>query len=298
MNTRARVKAIPAVIAASMGLGVLPRLDAVLAHDGHLHANLQPEGFETIEVTIEESGVVGFPESVEAGRYLIKATGPASEPGGMPSGIMVLQLPEGLTPEQAFEDTQNAESEPEWYQQAHFAGGVFVDTEGSGWSILDLTPGAWVVTTLFGTTMPVALEVTGEFPAEVADPGAGVVLTLAEMTIEVTSGEFVAGENLVEVVNGGAALHFVDLGKVPDGTTNEQVEALFNSFMTGTPDPNALGEDDLQPLVYIPDQSGGTTQFVQISLEPGTYFLSCWVLDHESMMPHAMMGMWTLVTVE
>lgn len=65
MNTRARVKAIPAVIAASMGIGVLTRLEGVMAHDGHNHtvASLQPESFETIEVTIND----GYVESGDGG---------------------------------------------------------------------------------------------------------------------------------------------------------------------------------------------------------------------------------------
>lgn len=299
MNTRARVKAVPALLAASIGLSSFGGLRQVLALEGHEVAKLQPTGFEEISLAIEESGVTGMPESLGAGRYLITATGPAGTPESGPTGVTFVQLPEGVSPQQALDDVMAAEgAPPPWYLQAHFGGGVSLNTGTEGWTVLDLTPGKWMVTTLFGTTLGVEFEVTGEFPADVAEPEANVVLELAEMSITVGSGGFVAGENLVEVANNGGALHFVDIGQVPDGTTNEQVEALFNSFMTGTPEPGALAEDDLMPLAYSPEQSGGTRQWIPLTLDAGTYFLSCWVLDEESMMPHAMMGMWALVTVE
>lgn len=301
MKTRARVKAVPALVAASIGLSSFGKLSQVLAHEGHDHgaAKLQPTGFEEINLTIEEAGVVGMPESLEAGRYLVKVSGPAGSPDSVPPGALFLQLLEGIDAAQAFEDTKAAEGgPPPWYLDAHFGGGVSLDLGTENWGVIEFTAGNWIVTTISGTTLGVEFEVTGELAADATEPEANVTLDLVEMSIIVSEGEFVAGENLIKLVNNGAQMHFVDVGKVPDGTTHEQVEGLFDSFMTGTPVAGSLQESDLQSWAYVPEQSHGTTQWARIELEPGTYFLACWAPDPESMMPHAFMGMWELVDVE
>ena len=301
MNTRARVKAVPALVAASIGLGSFGKLSQVLAHEGHDHgvAKLQPTGFEEINLTIEESGVTGMPESIEAGRYLVNVSGPAGSPETGPTGLFFVQFPKGITPEQALDDVMSAEgAPPEWYLDAHYGGGVSLNLGTENWGIIELTAGNWIVTTLFGTTLGVQFEVTGEIAEDSAAPEANVVLELVEMSILVSEGEFITGDNLIEVVNNGAQMHFVDIGKVPDGTTHEDVETLFESFMTGTPAAGGLQESDLAMIGYFPEQSHGTTQWINLTLEPGTYFLACWAPDPETMMPHAFMGMWELVTVE
>ncbi len=302
MNTRARVKALPVMVAASFGLGSFTNLGNVLAHPGHVHSspNLQPTGLDEISLTVEEAGVTGMPESIEAGRYLVKVTGPA--PGEMgPSGAMFVQFPEGLTPEQAYEDIMAAEGgPPEWFLEAHFGGGVTLAQGTESWSVIDLTPGAWVVTTPFGSTLGVEFEVTGEFPADLEDVDANATIDTLEMVIRVADGELVAGENVVTINNAGAQIHFVDFNTVPDGTTKDQVQAVIDSFMTGTPpaDDNGLTESDFVPVAYSPDISPGVKMTMPLTLEPGTYFLSCWVPDSETFAPHAMMGMWDLIVIE
>ena len=298
MNTRARVKAVPALLAASIGLSSFGTIAEVLAHEGHKAAKLQPTGFEEITLTIEESGVTGMPESIEAGRYLVKVTGP--EMGEMgPSGFVIAQLPEGLTAEQALDDVLSAtEGAPAWYLETHWGGGASIVEGTEAWVILDLTPGTWHVSTLFGSTLPVQFEVTGEFPEDAMAPEATVELDMFEMDFKVLSGEFVAGENLVTVHNSGAQIHFAEVLSLPDGTTEEQVEGLFNSYMTGTPEPDMLNEADTMPVFYAPDQSPGVSMTFPLNLEAGTYLFTCWVQDPETGMPHAMMGMHELITVE
>lgn len=296
MNTRARVKAIPMIMAASFGLA---NLDKMAAHEAHARANLQPAGLDEINLTIEESGVTGMPESITAGRYLVKVTGP--EPGDMgPTGVAFVQFPDGVSAESAFEDTlATPDAMPSWYLETHFGGGVMLSQGTESWVVLDFTPGQWVVSTLFGTTLGIEFEVTGQMAEDLPDPDANVTLELVEMAIRVSDGAFVAGENVLTVVNNGAQIHFVDFGQVPDGTTREQAAALMDSFMTGTPPAgDALQESDFIPLTYVVDISPGVSETVPLTLEAGTYFLTCWIPDAESGAPHAMMGMWDLVVVE
>ncbi len=296
MNTRARVKALPMIMAASLGLA---NLDKMMAHEANSRSNLQPTGLEEINLIIEDAGVTGMPESIAAGRYLVNVTGP--EPGDMgPTGVAFIQLPDGFTAESAYEETQsNPDEMPSWYMDTHFGGGVMLSQGTESWVVLDFTPGTWVVSTLFGTTLGIEFEVTGDPVEDHEDPEANVTLELLEMTIRVADGAFVAGENVVTVMNNGAQIHFVDFGQVPDGTTREQVETLMDSFMTGTPPPeDGLQESDFMPVTYIVDISPGVSETLPLTLEAGTYFLTCWIPDTESGAPHAMMGMWDLITIE
>jgi hypothetical protein len=188
---------------------------------------------------------------------------------------------------------------PEWYLEAHFGGGAMINHGTESWAVLDLTPGNWVVSTPFASTVPVEFEVTGEMPADVADVEANVTLNVLEMAIEIADGEFVAGDNVLTVHNIGAQLHFVDFSKVPDGTTREDVQGLLDSFMTGTPPAEGgLQETDFMPVAYVADISPEVSETVPVHLEAGTYMMACWVPDLESGAPHAFMGMWDIVVVE
>lgn len=295
MNTRTRVKAIPVLLAASLGLGTLGK---AVAHEGHHQASLQPTGFPELALTIEETGVTGMPESVEAGRYLVKVTGPEMDPEMGPTGALFIQLPEGVTPEDAFEQTQAAtDGYPEFYLDTHFGGGVSIVYGTEAWVVIDLQPGSWQVTTPQGSTLAVPFEVTGEYPAEVAAPEANVVLDMFEMDFRIESGAWMAGDNIVTIKNTGAQIHFTEIMSVPEGTTDEQVEALFNSFMTGTPDANAVDESAMTPVMLVPEQSGSVEVTQLVKLEAGSYLLACWAADPETGMPHAMMGMHELFTI-
>lgn len=291
MNTRMRVRAIPVLLASSLGISMFGGPAKILAK------SLQPTGYDEITLKVEEDGVTGMPESVAAGRYLVKVSGP--EPGEMgPSGFIIMQPPDGMTPEDIYESVQAAkDGPPEWYLDAHWGGGFTLAQGTEGWAILDFTPGAWMVTTPFGTTLPVAFEVTGEFPTDVAAPDANVAMDAFEMDFKVTSGAFVAGDNIVTFHNSGTQLHFVDVMKVPDGTTEEQVEGLFNFFMTGTPEPGSLQEADGVPVFTSADMSPDVSQTIPVTMEAGSYLFSCWVPDPTTGMPHAMMGMHELITI-
>ena len=110
---------------------------------------------------------------------------------------------------------------------------------------------------------------------------------------------FVVGENVVKVENVGAQPHFVELSKVPDGTTEENVEATIATWMGGTPEAEPLAEEDFVPVSFSNEQSGGTVQWAVMTVtEPGTYAAMCWIPDPETMMPHAAMGMYTIIEIE
>jgi hypothetical protein len=128
-------------------------------------------------------------------------------------------------------------------------------------------------------------------PADLVEPETNATLTMDEMTIELTDGELVAGENLIKVDNIGAQPHFIEIMAVPDGTTRDNIEAAIAVEMGGTPEGEPMDFKATIPAAYIGEQSTGITAWAAVTLQPGTYAAMCFVMDPGTGMPHAMMGM-------
>jgi hypothetical protein len=214
---------------------------------------------------------------------------------------MIMQLPEGMTLDQAMEQAgANPDAPPAFYYEAVLAGGtgaLVPAGQTSATSIIDLTPGEWVVAGGQLSRPPVMMTVTGEMPADLVEPETNATLTMDEMTIELTDGELVAGENLIKVENVGAQPHFIEIMAVPDGTTQGNIEAAIAVEMGGTPEGEPMDFEATIPAAYIGEQSTGITAWAAVSLEPGTYAAMCFVMDPETGMPHAMMGMHQIFVV-
>lgn len=296
MNTRTRVTAIPTLLAAGM-LASLPKpIRAAAAQHDHASpapaADLSTLGLPELNLTVTDV-VEGVPESIEAGRYLLTvAAEPA--PDGPPPGVMILQLPDGMTLDEAGAQAQaSPDGPPPFYYDALLAGGASVDADGTGSSIIDLPPGEWIVAGTYFSRPPVVLEVTGEMPEALPEPVSTATFTLQEMTIAITSGAPVAGENVIRIDNQGDQPHFVEFVRAPDGTTQADAEAWLEADMMGTP----VADLEFEYLATTPDQSSGVTQWVTVTFEPGTYEALCFVPDPETGMPHAFMGMHMLFEV-
>jgi hypothetical protein len=240
----------------------------------------------------------GIPETLEAGRYLVTANVSADIEGG--SGVAFLQ-PRGMAAEE-FLTTLGGGSEdeavPAFVYQATFAGGASGLAGGTGSAVIDLTEGEWIA---WGDDpeapqAPVIFTVTGEFPVEVAEPEADITFTLVDFGIMV-EGNLTAGEHIVKIDNQGAQPHFVDLSMVPEGTTDEDIAALLNADMTGTPVTDGLGEDDFQWVTYTPTQSIDVQVWTTLTLEAGTYNAACWFPTAGVGDPHAFHGMHTVFEV-
>lgn len=298
ITTRARVRAIPAIMAAAFGYSHSGTLNGAFAQDASATPGAtMPTGYEELNLTIDESGVTGMPASVEANRYLVKVTGPKDSDLDT-VGAIFLQGPDDMTAQQIYDSVKDHPQDmPDWYLKAHWNGGATVGPDGTGWTVLDLDAGKWIVTTINGTTLGADFEVTGELPSDLTNPESNVTVELAEMSITVTEGAFAAGDNVLHLHNVGGAIHFLDIGKIPDGTTHDEVAELMNFEMTGTPAANGLTENDMTPVGHVEQMSGQLQQWVPMTLEAGTYFLACWVPDAETGMPHALMGMWDVVTI-
>jgi hypothetical protein len=254
-------------------------------------------GLPEITINITDTSFEGAPATVPAGRYLITAINKMTNNGentgavGFLSGTSI-----GMSSDDILqflgEMSQPAESSPTFVYQLHFAGGVFSLPGTVAHAVVDLTPGDYVIWGDDPTVpqAPVALSVTGEFPQDVPEPAAEITATLIDFGITI-EGTLTAGKHVLKVQHQGAQPHFLDIERGPDTMTKEQVQASFESSMTGTPVAGGLSESDLQPRFYSPTQSIGTVTYQEIDLEAGTYMAACFFPTAGTGVPHAMNGM-------
>ena len=279
--------------------------------------DLASAGLPTIDVTITATGYDGIPETLEAGRYLLNAT--LAE--GIEEGLAVAFLqPFGMSAEEflgvfgpppaaaspaaeaAPEGEEGGEEEeplPTFVYQSKFAGGALADPGTPGSGVIDLTEGEWIA---WGdepgaAQMPVVVTVTGEFPADVAEPDADINVLLIDFGIMV-EGSLTAGDHVLRIENQGAQPHFLELDKIPDGITNDDLAAVLEGFTTGTPAAVAFNPDtDFEFVMYTPTQSIGTLTWTTVTLEAGTYAATCWFPTAGIGDPHAFHGMHTVFEV-
>jgi hypothetical protein len=305
ISNRTRITAVPALVATSL-VASLPFSLKALAQDASPEATAVSNpfadlGLPELNLNVTADGYEGIEESIEAGRYVVTMGGEAGPEDFILGGLFV-QLPEGVTMDDVA--AQMAESEmgyPPVFYESVLAGGkpAFAAMgEMSSVSVIDLTPGDWLVLDSMMVRAPLAFTVTGEMPADLAAPESNVTLEMGEMYFKVTDGAFTAGENIIELVNAGAQPHFAEIMKVPDGTENANIAAAIAVEMGGTPEAEPVGFEQAMPVAYLAEQSTGVTSWSPVTLESGTYALLCFVADPETGMPHAMMGMHDVFVVE
>jgi hypothetical protein len=305
ISNRTRITAVPALVATGL-VASLPFSLKALAQDASPEATAVSNpfadlGLPELKLNVTADGYEGIEESIEAGRYVVTMGGEAGPEDFILGGLFV-QLPEGVTMDDVA--AQMAESEmgyPPVFYESVLAGGkpAFAAMgEMSSVSVIDLTPGDWLVLDSMMVRAPLAFTVTGEMPADLAAPESNVTLEMGEMYFKVTDGAFTAGENIIELVNAGAQPHFAEIMKVPDGTENANIAAAITVEMGGTPEAEPVGFEQAMPVAYLAEQSTGVTSWSPVTLESGTYALLCFVADPETGMPHAMMGMHDVFVVE
>ncbi|MDQ3655025.1 MAG: hypothetical protein M3457_08095 [Chloroflexota bacterium] len=278
-------------------------------------------GLPALDVSVTPTAYEGIPESLAAGRYLVTLTvaDDAGEFGGsiefvQPVGVTAEEYIAALGPPPGADDaavpapgaTPAAGGDamggpPAFFFESIFAGGVSAMAGQSAEVVLDLTPGEWLASSGGDpdqTQAPFIFEVTGEMPADLPEPESDATITMGEYVIEVTNGELVAGSQIIQVRNAGAQPHFIVWFKGPEGLTEDDVAAVLESDMTGTPAAVAFDPDeDLIPVFFTATQSTGTSIWTPVDLEPGTYGLVCFFPDIADGMPHAYHGMYTIVEV-
>lgn len=271
-------------------------------------------GLPEFNVTVTDEAIEGLPSETAAGLYLLNLEVEAAEGGG----VGFLQLPDGMDADGfldvvagpppgdgtggATPGADAMEAPPEWIYQTRFAGGTYGDSGQTAQAVIELTPGEWIAWGDDPTAPqpPVGITVTEAEEAAASAPEADATIATFEygFTIE---GDLGAGPRTIAVENVGAQPHFVFMAKTPDGVTMEQVGQILELEMQGAtpaPDSGLPNPDEFLDVVGTASQSTGTTLWVPADLEPGQYLVICFFPDIESGMPHAMEGMYDLITVE
>jgi hypothetical protein len=273
-------------------------------------------GLPELNVSISDTGYEGLEAQLTAGMYLVHATYTGSQSGN----LVFMQLPEGMTssdlmsmlggdqasPAAEGEDEGGAEP-PDWFYSTYIAGGAGVGPNQTAHFVLDFQPGNYIAwgEDPSAPQAPVDITVSGDMASPMADMG---MMPQAEVTIsEIATesgfafqveGDLTGSAQVVAVTNNSDQPHFVEFDLLPAGATKDDVDALFQSFMSGTPATGGLSEDDIQPVYLVGTQSAGVTQWHDIALAAGNYLVSCWIPDYtRGGIPHAMEGMYDVVSV-
>jgi hypothetical protein len=311
-----------AVVATRAGGRLALAQDATPMTGGASGESFAGLGFPELTVTISDSAFEGVPDQLDSGMYLVHATYSGSQSGN----VVFMQLPEGMTSSDLMTalgggDTGGATGSPaatggeeggggeppEWFYTTYIAGGAGVGPGQTAHFVIALQPGNYIVWAEDPSALqtPVDLAVNGSPATAEASSGTSpqADVTISEVATDngfafQFDGGPAAGVQVVAVTNNSDQPHFVEFDRVPDGTTREDVDALLQSFMSGTPMAGGLTEEDFQPVYFVGTQSAGTTQWHEIAFEAGTYVASCWIPDPtRGGTPHAMEGMHDVVTI-
>ena len=307
--------------------GTLP---ALARQDATPASGLADLGLPTLDVTVSAAGYEGIPDTLEAGRYLVTVTA-AEDTGEFGGGVGFIQ-PAGMsadeflgllagppdetgvgaaaaTPFSGAEaspaDGGGEDGPPKELYEALFAGGTYAEPGQSAEIALDLPPGEWIAWAddPEAPQEPLFFNVTGDMPADLVEPESSATISLGEYVIKVTEGELTAGPQLLKIENIGAQPHFIVSGLGPDGMTEAQIKVALDeeaaSEETGTPPAysDLNPDEDFEGGFFTGTQSTGTTIWVPVTLEAGSYVLVCFFPDLGDGVPHAFHGMYTVIEV-
>ncbi len=254
--------------------------------------------YPELVVSVTDDAITPGSDSVPAGLVLLTVKNEASAE----VGAAVIQPAEGYT----MEDLQNAAATPPaspdgfpsfFYTEAHIVGGPGSALPGeSAQAVIELAEGDAVIFAE-GDQPPAFITVTAA-ERDAQPPETSVTIVEVDFAFGGVADAAPAGQQVWEVRNEGVQPHMLVLGKVPDGTTWDQVYQAVTGGPSATPTPGALGENDLQYVGGVLLQSGGTTVYPMLDLEAGRYTLLCFVSDpNHGDIPHAMEGMIAMLDV-
>jgi len=151
------------------------------------------------------------------------------------------------------------------------------------------------------TNLPKPLTVTGEMPV-LEDPAADVDATMVDLAFEMPD-TVPSGPTIWKVTNTGAIPHFMVIERYPEPITAEQVQVTLDMAfgMPSTPAATpvaALNPDLLEAVGGTLVLSTGMTNWVELDLDPGQYVVFCFISGPGELPPHAVAGMYKVITVE
>jgi hypothetical protein len=225
--------------------------------------------------------------------------------GQMAHHMNIFALKEGVTPEQVQEAFPRSANEwtPEIMAgimpllQEAVGGPGAIPPGGRQRVTVRLAPGHYMLLCVLpdhegvlhlAKGMMAALTVTGEEPANQAEPAADATVRLLDFSF-VLPEQIKAGEQTWKIVNEGQQLHEIYLLKLAEGKTLEDVSAYFQAPQGTPPYVEAGGFQGINP---------GNSGWLHLKLEPGVYVAICPIPDTASGAPHLALGMIQPFTVQ
>lgn len=250
--------------------------------------------FPALTITISDD-TIDVPRDLTAGRYAVSIV----NTGTTPSHCSMGRLPDDVTKDDVLAFIQSgSEDLPDWFLNAGYVG--LPDWPNPGATItgvVDLAAGNYFIFDPFSTRNAFTTVAAGS--GETADPGANTTVELTEMRFVLPDTGLPAGPARIELRNIGAMPHEFQVLPVPDGTTTDQIMALFSMPENATPPPdNPLAQALVayQPVAAMGILGAGLTSWLDVDLAARTYAVLC-MLPFPDGVPHAMQGMMDVVTI-
>lgn len=315
ISKRWRLLGLVALVAAVLSLGAIACSD-----DDDDGGDETPSATESTPGETEEpvEGVAGSMD-ITAVEYSFENL-PSTQPGGLTTitldniggedhQALFMKLNEGVTYEQFQEALQADETGVAAVGVSSGGGGVSALSPGdAGEVVYDLTEGTYVALCFVsgadgvphlakGMIAPFEVTAAEETPAEIPAPDS--TITAADFSFPDTA--IATGEQTIQVVNSGAQTHEYSIVELAEGTTVDQLRAMFTEEQP-TPEPGVTPEDEGPPPFTSAGGFGalgpGGDGYMVVNLEPGNYALLCFFPDPATGAPHAALGMVGSLTVQ
>lgn len=176
-------------------------------------------------------------------------------------------------------------------------GGPNVAPESAMDVTYDLAAGEYVLLD-FSSEMPSVVPFTvaeAEEGAEAAEaPEADVEVALVDFAFTLPT-ELEAGEQVWKLENLGEQWHEMAVVRIEEGVDIEELTATLMEMMMSEEGPGA--ELPFEEVFFWAPQDPGTTAWVTLDLEPGTYAVICFLPDFATGHSHLEHGMISILTV-
>lgn len=156
-------------------------------------------------------------------------------------------------------------------------------------SVVELVPGEYLILSVgvneegrshtelgIHTTLTVV-----EGPGQADAPAADVTVDMSDFAFSIPD-EVAAGRQVWEVVNVGEQVHHMELLKVREGSSLDEVMSFLET---------EEGEPPVDPFAYVPILDSRERNFLPLDLAPGSYVALCFLPDYETGQPHVALGM-------
>jgi hypothetical protein len=284
-------------------------------------------GLPALNITVTDSGWEA-PAEIAAGRYALTVNYNGSEEFGtaafarLPADQSFDDLLAAMAIEQAAEATALAaspaasdgtavestdDSTPlvDWLYTMTYAGGLSVLSGETSQGVIDLSPGNWVIWADNFETQPQPLTVTGEMPSDLTEPVSTATITQINVGDHFgwrIDGDITAGQNILKIANASDNPHILEFVGISQPVTPLEFFSMLQQSETGEPLANVPVPDGAEitfTSAYAATLSSGMTQWVIVDLDPGSYYMTCWVRDrNDPGLAHSALGELELLTID